>query len=260
TMPSIFSYQSAEVDWCEGNFERSTVIAEYYNTRQDGTTLFSLLLLTPLNFLVLEGAGMGNLSLFLAGIFSMYFHMTLSYVGQLLDELSILWTLAVAYSFWYPRVYFPRFIKSRKHFFWLSGVTTVISTFMSFIKPAFNAYVLNCIAFHLLYLTWCELKKCNDKRVHRMAAAMVVWWALAISSWLSDRWLCGLWQAINFPYFHSFWHVLIAMSLLYCCPLVIYFDVSYEMPSFKPKLGYWPSDSWPVVVPYIALEEPHKQC
>lgn len=43
----------------------------------------------------------------------MYFHMTLSYVGQLLDELSILWTLAVAYSFWYPRAHFPKCIKSR---------------------------------------------------------------------------------------------------------------------------------------------------
>lgn len=39
--------------------------------------------------------------------------MTLSYVGQLLDELSILWTLAVAYSFWLPKTYFPRCIKSR---------------------------------------------------------------------------------------------------------------------------------------------------
>lgn len=47
--------------------------------------------------------------------------------------------------------------------------------------------------------------RCNDKRVHRMAAVMVMWWVLAISSWISDRWLCGLWQAINFPYFHSFW-------------------------------------------------------
>ncbi|KFP43629.1 Alkaline ceramidase 1 [Chlamydotis macqueenii] len=262
-MPSIFSYQSAEVDWCEGNFERSKVIAEYYNT-VNGTTLLSLLL-APLNFLLLEGAVLQlscqvGLSLLLAGIFSVYFHMTLSYVGQLLDELSILWTLAVAYSFWYPKIYFPRCIKSRKHFFWLTGVTTVISTLMSFIKPAFNAYGLNCIAFHLLYLTWRELKKCNDKRVHRMAAVMVVWWVLAISSWISDRWFCGLWQAISFPYLHSFWHVLIAMSLLYCCPLVMYFDVVYELPSFKPKLGYWPSDSWPVVVPYVALEEPHKQC
>ncbi|NXL67571.1 ACER1 ceramidase, partial [Chordeiles acutipennis] len=254
TMPSIFSYLSAEVDWCEGNFERSKIIAEYYNT-VNGTILFSFLLLTPLSFLVLE-----VLSLLLAGIFSTYFHMTLSYVGQLLDELSILWTLAVAYSFWYPKIYFPKCIKSRKQFFWLSGITTVISTLMSFIKPAVNAYVLNCIAFHVLYLTWRELKKCNDKRVHRMAAVMVMWWVLAISSWISDRWLCWFWQAINFPYFHSFWHVLIAMSLLYCCPLVMYFDVTYEMPAFKPKIGYWPSDSWPVVVPYIVLEEPHKQC
>ncbi|NWH89105.1 ACER1 ceramidase, partial [Aegithalos caudatus] len=277
-MPSIFSYQSAEVDWCESNFVRSAVIAEYYNT--DGTSLFSFLLLTPLNFLVL---GWGEFSelwvnhgtfaackigspkcagvpLLLAGVFSMYFHMTLSYVGQLLDELSILWTLAVAYSFWYPQAYFPKCIKTRRHFFCLTGITTVISTLMSFVKPTLNAYALNCIAFHLLYMTWRELKKCNDKRVHRMAAVMVMWWALAITSWISDRCLCWLWQAINFPYFHSFWHVLIAMSLLYCCPLVIYFDVSYEMPSFKPKLEYWPSDSWPVVVPYVTLEEPHKQC
>ncbi|NWI64755.1 ACER1 ceramidase, partial [Todus mexicanus] len=229
-MPSIFSYQSAEVDWCEGNFERSTVIAEYYNTPRDGTTLFSLLLLLlllPLNFLVLEGAGM---SLLLAGIFSVYFHMTLSYVGQLLDELSILWTLAVAYSFWYPKVYFPRFIKNRKQFCLLTSATTVISTLMSFIKPAFNAYALNCIAFHLLYLTWRELK----------------------NNW-SNPWPTSI---FGFPGRH----VLIAMSLLYCCPLVIYFDVRYEMPSFEPKLEYWPSDSWPVVVPYVALEESHKQC
>lgn len=47
--------------------------------------------------------------------------------------------------------------------------------------------------------------RCNDQRVHRMAKAMVVWWVLAITSWLSDRWLCWLCQAINFPYFHSFW-------------------------------------------------------
>ncbi|NXJ10070.1 ACER1 ceramidase, partial [Odontophorus gujanensis] len=252
-MPSIFSYQSSEIDWCENNFVRSPIIAEYYNT-------VSVRASQGQSCCFWDTGWDSFLSSFPAGIFSMYFHMTLSYVGQLLDELSILWTLAVAYSFWYPKAHFPRCIKSRKQFYWLGGVTTVITTLMSFIKPSINAYALNCIAFHLLYLTWRELKKCDDKRVHRMAKAMVMWWVLAITSWLSDRWLCWLCQAINFPYFHSFWHVLIAVSLLYCFPLVMYFDITYEMPAFKPKLEYWPSDSWPIVVPYIAMEEPHKQC
>ncbi|NXO02087.1 ACER1 ceramidase, partial [Rhinopomastus cyanomelas] len=258
-MPSIFSYQSAEVDWCEGNFERSPIIAEYYNTGCCGSGNGPADLPGQTGCVRVQLCCHGP-PLLLAGVFSTYFHMTLSYVGQLLDELSILWTLAVAYSFWYPKIYFPRFIKSRKQFIWLSAATTALSTVMSFVKPALNAYALNCIAFHLLYLTWRELKKCKDRRVHRMAAVMVMWWALAISSWISDRWLCGLWQAVNFPYFHSLWHVLIALSLLYCCPLVIYFDVRYEMPSFRPELKYWPSDSWPIVVPYVALEEPHKHC
>ncbi|XP_010201820.1 alkaline ceramidase 1 [Colius striatus] len=263
-MPSIFSYQSAEVDWCESNFQRSKVIAEYYNTISN----ISFFILSPtvlyLNRQYCQQHALPSYLLsgllFCVGISSTYFHMTLSYVGQLLDELSILWALAAAYAFLYPKIYFPRFIKTRKQFYWLSGVITVICTLMSFIKPALNAYMLNCIAFHLLYMTRRELKKCNDKKVHRMAAVMVMWWVLAITSWISDRWLCGFWQAINFPYLHSFWHVLIAISLLYCFPLTMYFYVIYEMPSFKPKLSYWPSESWPVVVPYVVLEQLHKQC
>lgn len=44
------------------------------------------------------------------GLFSMYFHMTLSFLGQLLDEISILWLLAGGYCVWMPRCYFPAFL------------------------------------------------------------------------------------------------------------------------------------------------------
>ncbi|NWQ83104.1 ACER1 ceramidase, partial [Columbina picui] len=246
TMPSIFSYQSAEVDWCEGNFERSAVIAEYYNTV---TTVSTTVHVLPSRAPQASRALLTELPLLPAGLFSTYFHMTLSYVGQLLDELSILWTLAVAYSFWLPKTYFPRCIKSRydPEGHCVAGSEGRVGTMTSMVA------ILRSIALAVSC-------RCNDKRVHRMAAVMVLWWVLAISSWISDRWLCGLWQALSFPYLHSFWHVLIAISLLYCFPLVIYFDVRNEMPSFKPKLGYWPSDSWPIVVPYINMEEPLKQC
>jgi alkaline ceramidase len=48
------------------------------------------------------------------GVFSMYFHMTLSFLGQLLDELAILWLLAFSYSIWMPRCYFPAFLKGNR--------------------------------------------------------------------------------------------------------------------------------------------------
>ncbi|KAH0625956.1 hypothetical protein JD844_034345 [Phrynosoma platyrhinos] len=115
-MPSIFAYQSAEVDWCEGNFERSEYIAEYYNTISNVAFFILAPVLMWLNSSYRDFRPNPVHTLFVVqlciGAFSLYYHMTLSYAGQLLDELSILWGVSICYAFWFPVRYFPGFIKN----------------------------------------------------------------------------------------------------------------------------------------------------
>nr|KAF6400203.1 alkaline ceramidase 1 [Rousettus aegyptiacus] len=195
------------------------------------------------------------------GLFSAYFHMTLSFLGQLLDEISILWLLAGGYCIWLPRCYFPAFLGgNRPQFTCLVAITTTVSTFLSFLRPTVNAYALNSIAVHVLYIVFQEYKKTSNKELRHLTEVSVLLWALALSSWISDLFLCSFWQQINFPYMHSIWHVLISITFPYGIVTMALVDAKYEMPDQTLKLRYWPRDTWPVGLPYVEVIGDHKNC
>ncbi|XP_021074176.1 alkaline ceramidase 1 [Mus pahari] len=264
-MSSIFAYQSSEVDWCESNFQHSELVAEFYNTFSN---VFFLIFGPLMMFLMHPYAqkrtwcfyGVSVLFM-LIGLFSMYFHMTLSFLGQLLDEISILWLLASGYSVWLPRCYFPKFLKGNRFYFsWLVVITTIISTFLTFVKPTVNAYALNSIAIHILYIVRTEYKKTRDKDLRHLIAISVVLWAAALTSWISDRALCSFWQRIHFFYLHSIWHVLISITFPYGIVTMALVDAKYEMPDKTLKVHYWPRDSWIIGLPYVEVQENDKSC
>ena len=50
--------------------------------------------------------------LWVVGWTSTYFHATLSLLGQLLDEISVLWVLMAGMAFWFPEQLIPAMLKS----------------------------------------------------------------------------------------------------------------------------------------------------
>ncbi|XP_029466785.1 alkaline ceramidase 1 isoform X2 [Rhinatrema bivittatum] len=162
-MGSMFAYQSSEVDWCEENYKYSDHVAEFYNTVSNVGFFICAPLMMYLQHPYARERTLAVhlfwLMLIIVGVFSAYYHMTLSYIGQMLDEISILWIIAVAYAIWYPRVHFPNFIKNRHHFITMVFITASVSTLVIFMKPIMNAYILNCTTFHVLYTLKLELKK-----------------------------------------------------------------------------------------------------
>ncbi|KAG7332748.1 hypothetical protein KOW79_004582 [Hemibagrus wyckioides] len=257
-MAGVFSYESSEVDWCEDNYKHSENVVEYFNTMSS----FIFFVVAPIMLYLLHPyAKERNLAVHLVwlmmifvGLFSMYFHMTLSFMGQMLDELSILWVLAIGYSLWFPRKHFPNFVKDRTSFSRMVMVSTVITTLLSFVKPTVNAYALNFFALHILYSVCVELKSCTDQRVLRLARATIGLWVLAITCWISDRFGCSFWQKLNFCYLHGIWHILIVVVTAYGSTLIAYLDASLEIPYSHPGLQYWPRDNWALGLPYIVLK------
>ncbi|KAM9386225.1 alkaline ceramidase 1 [Pholidichthys leucotaenia] len=255
----VFSYESSDIDWCEDNYKHSEHVVESFNT----VSSFIFFIISPIMLYLLHPyAKERSLAIHLVwimmifvGLFSAYFHMTLSFVGQMLDELSILWVLAVGYAIWFPRKLFPSFIKNRSTFARLVLVVTVITSVSSFVKPTANAYALNCFGLHLLYTLIAEMRCCTDQKALRLAKLSVGLWVLAISCWIIDRVGCSFWQQINFCYLHGIWHILIVIAVAYGSTLIAYLDANYEIPYSLPGLQYWPCDKWAVGLPHIVLNK-----
>ena len=99
--------------------------------------------------------------------------------------------------------------------------------------------------------------RCKDDRARFMAKRSIVIWVIAVCVWLSDRFVCGVWQQARLPGGHWLWHILVA----YCCYQAIVFlcftDAVKNVTVARPVFRYWPKDSWTYVgIPYVSLESP----
>jgi hypothetical protein len=183
------SYESSTIDWCEDNYQVSYYIAEVLNT------------FSNIPFLILSYYGLQNhhgphekvfwTIMALIGLFSAYFHATLSELGQVLDEEAIL-----LFMIW---------LEIELH---LKISMIVISTITLFALPYFNRFYLAiavCYQFSKFYFN----PQHHHPELKRLYETLMVFYSLAGILWIIDLTLC------HYLYIslHWIWHLTTALGM-----------------------------------------------
>ena len=182
-------YSSSEVDWCEKNYERSEHIIEYYNS-------YSSLIIFLFGFIGYYYVKRSILFVMLGiiGLSSFYFHATLSFAGQILDELSISIILMLIIK----KIY-----KDNINILHLTYAFFAIQFVIQFTYPFFNRFALFTYSVPILYKIKCEFTQHNKYAIFTICSLFF----LSVVCWLFD-FVCSDAMCIQF---HAIWHCLIGV-------------------------------------------------
>jgi len=269
---NLFWPRTATLDWCEENYVIDGNIAEFFNTVSN----LPFVVLPPLlmylfrdySHYVTEDINYIWLMLLIVGVGSGYFHATLSFAGQMLDELAIFYVILAALSVSLPDRYLQNnfFQGSRLRLKIFLACFGVIGTILAFIQPQLNAFLLQTFAVPFIYLVVQKVRVSGIRNftVLRLIMATIFWWFCAITAWINDRIFCDVWKnildvrpnSISLVQFHSLWHVLIVIASYCGIVMIAYYRALELAPGMLPRIVYFPylGRGIEIGIPYVKLD------
>ena len=248
---------SSPVDWCEDNYTVTGNIAEFTNTLSN-----ILFLIIPTSCLgakvwssytkhVSLGTYIQLFFLLFIGVSSAYFHATLSLMGQLLDEVGIIWSLCLGYASYMPDRIRPNFYKGIKAHV-ISTLLAIAMTAGWFVAPYLNSFVLMTLTIPIITIQLQEITIYRNRDTFKLTVLALIATILAICAWTADRAMCGMWKTMRVPGLHNIWHILIAVGAYLAIMLFSYLKALDE-PAVKASIKFLPRGNWGL--PYVYCKE-----
>ncbi|CEO99381.1 hypothetical protein PBRA_001287, partial [Plasmodiophora brassicae] len=195
------------------------------------------------------------LLLTVVGLGSGYFHATLSYSGQLIDELAILWVVAAVVMIASPKNLMNNRILngSRLRLKIIMTIVTIVSSGLMFAAPVLNAFLLLSLCIPALAFFVNKVQSATSWRVVRLIFLSTFWWLLAITCWVNDRVFCKIWTELGVPYpqLHALWHLLVSVCSYAFIIVAAYYMALEERPELHPRIAYWPIDTFEFGIVYV---------
>lgn len=208
----MFEYNSSEFEWCESHFQymNNSYIVEYWNTI---TSLF----FTLVGFYgIMRSEKRANKfygMLATIGLFSAYFHATLSFSGQLLDEIGISLIMIFANYELYQHDHLGiRVI----NFF------ALVQLIVQFTFSTYNRFVLFVYALLFVNKFWLALRS-HNKKIRWFSHISIGLFTMSVMCWFLDFYAC----VRNSPFnFHGMWHIFIALTAYFTIETCLSYYIS----------------------------------
>uniref|UniRef100_A0A0N4ZB82 Alkaline ceramidase n=1 Tax=Parastrongyloides trichosuri TaxID=131310 RepID=A0A0N4ZB82_PARTI len=260
-----FEYESGH-PWCESAYRYQTLpmVAEFANT----VTNLPIMILPMVNAMLLRKyikevnslIFWPHLLLTINGIASTYYHATINLFGQLVDELSLVWLLAVCLTSYIPimkcfPVKFHKYIPKIRSSI---GIFTILVSILCFIEPSLNAIALMLFSIPGCFVIYYEGKNSGIEEAARCVDRIFLLWGLAATFWVSDRIFCDFWLYIEAPYLHAIFHILASWAGYTCFLMFSLIDIHKRSQEhgFIAKVKYIPSNINGILsLPYITFIE-----
>ncbi|CAB3399112.1 unnamed protein product [Caenorhabditis bovis] len=260
-----FDYETGHA-WCESAYKYQTLpfVAEFANT----VTNLPIITLPLVNILLMRkylqnvncALILPQLLLTFNGLASTYYHATLNFFGQIVDELSLVWIITVFLVVYIPIMqWFPKkFSEKLTLVRWLVVILTAVISALCFLEPNINAIALMLFSIPAAVVIHYEGTHSGIPDIESFPHRILALWGAAFSFWFTDRLLCDLWLHLGTPYLHALFHLLAGLAGYTIFIMFSMIDIERRSAShrFTAAIRYFPHKCGSIFAfPYISIKE-----